>query len=285
MTGQRDAARRSVAVCEMATEHCMSNQTSEGLIHTVPQRGSGWGRVAFAKNHSQSHRFKTWNELRVQPVLLPKGSPRGTGAQDLMPGDTSLVPEGLPTSAVANSSRSRKEVHSLIQDAVGEQIQIHDPQQALRGGDFQDVLDECVDKVHKVMEEDSRSELNADDRGFIARRVSQRVVEFFDQYRAERSRPTRYKRTERVVCRLDGDRQWASGAVVMVNEVNPDDGYSILPYVVKIDGPQRRLISVPKGASARLEPPMITRLALPAPCFLPCPWLYSYLAACLRPPL
>jgi len=53
MTGQRDAARRSVAVCEMATEHCMSNQlsnqTSEGLIHTVPQRGSGWRSYCVCK--------------------------------------------------------------------------------------------------------------------------------------------------------------------------------------------------------------------------------------------
>lgn len=156
----------------------------------------------------------------------------------------------MPPQAPADSTPSTlREAKCQVQDAVGEQLQIHDPQQMLRAGDFQDVLDECVDKVLKVMAEDQRSALDDEDKGFIERRVRQRVYECFEQYRAEQSTPRRYKRTERVVCLTGGNHRWASGSVVAVNEVNPEDGYSILPYVVKLDGPQRRLISVPKVLS------------------------------------
>lgn len=129
---------------------------------------------------------------------------------------------------------------------MGEQIQFSDPQQLLRAGDFQHVLDEVTDKVLGVMQDDKRDELDSEDRAFIGRRVHKMVMHYLQQYEAERSKPTRYKRAERVVCRLGGDRQWASGSIAAVNEDNPEDPMGPkLPYVVKLDPPSR-LISVPK---------------------------------------
>ena len=140
-----------------------------------------------------------------------------------------------------------KAERELVEDEVGANIQMSDPRQALRSGDFQEVLDTVTDKVLKVMAEDERSTLDDDDRAFIARRVRKMVWSHLEQYEAERSKPTRFRRTERVVCRLGGERPWASGTVAAVNEDDPSDptGQTKLPYVVKIDSPSR-LVSVPK---------------------------------------
>ena len=69
------------------------------------------------------------------------------------------------------------------------------------------------------------------------------------QYMEER-KPRRFVRTERVVCQIG--KTWASGLVAAVNEVSPEDasGQTILPYVVKLDPPKPRLISVPEDDQA-----------------------------------
>jgi hypothetical protein len=109
---------------------------------------------------------------------------------------------------------SRRE---LVEDAVGAEIQMNDPESMLRSGDFQDVLDEVSLKVLKVMNEDQREELDNDDSAFIARRVCKMVRTILDRYESERCKPTRFLRTERVVCNVGGERRWASGSVQAVN--------------------------------------------------------------------
>ena len=135
-----------------------------------------------------------------------------------------------------------------VEDRVGEMIQLCDPRQELHPGDFQDVLDTVSKKVLKVMKEDQRDDLDDDDEAFIARRVRSMVKECYDEYEKARNKPTRFLRAERVVCNVGGDRRWASGSVQAVNENDPADptGQSMLPYVVKLDAPGARLISVPK---------------------------------------
>ena len=73
MTGQRDAARRSVAVCEMATEHCMSNQTSEGLTTPSPRGGRAGVVLRLQRiivNHTVS---KHGMSFACNPCYSPKG--------------------------------------------------------------------------------------------------------------------------------------------------------------------------------------------------------------------
>lgn len=142
------------------------------------------------------------------------------------------------------SESERHRVRDSVEDAIGDAINAEDPQDILRGGDFQDVLDDVLDQTMKAMEEDKRSALDDEDQSFISRRVRSMVSTYHKQYRVERSKPTRFLRTERVICLLADDR-WASGAVMAVNEDYPDDPTGpTLPYVVKLDDP-RRLISVP----------------------------------------
>ena len=146
-----------------------------------------------------------------------------------------------------SQSHPMRATRDLIDDAVGDEIQANDPGQHLRACDFQDVLDECVSKVLQVMGDENRSELADNDRAFIAGRVREMVMSFFMQYEAERCpKPTRFKRTERVVCLVGGDQQWSSGTIAAVNEADPEDpsGRTKIPYVVKLDAPAK-LISVP----------------------------------------
>ena len=122
-----------------------------------------------------------------------------------------------------------------------------DPRQKLRGGDFQDVLEECAEQVSKVMLQEQRTELAYDDREFIAQHVWKMVKSYLKQYGQERTRP-RFRRGERVVCKVGGERKWAGGIITTVDQADPEDvtGCSALPYIVKVDPPQVRLISVSK---------------------------------------
>ena len=138
-------------------------------------------------------------------------------------------------------------MRAQIEDVVGAHIMVCDPRQELRSGDFQDVLFEVTDKVLRCMDREERSTLDDEDRDFIARRVLKMVNGFLQEYMAERCKPTRFRRAERVVCRLGGDRSWASGIVAASNQDNPEDPRGPkLPYVVKVDPPNSRLVSVPK---------------------------------------
>ena len=130
---------------------------------------------------------------------------------------------------------------------MGAQQQVSDPNQELRAADFQDVLFTVSDKVVNVLSRESRSEMDEEDKAFIARRVRKMTREFFDQYMAERAKPTRFRRAERVVCNVGGQRKWASGIIAAVNQDDPEGPTGPkLPYVVKVDPPGARLISVPK---------------------------------------
>ena len=58
--------------------------------------------------------------------------------------------------------------------------------------------------------------------------------------------PRRFQRSDRVVCSLGGGFGWLPGAVQSVNEPNPQDPMELFPYVVKLDPPLGKLISVPE---------------------------------------
>ena len=105
---------------------------------------------------------------------------------------------------VPQAAASSKAARVLVEDAVGLRMQECDPQQLLRAGDFQDVLEEVTDKVLHVMKKEERAGLDEEDRQFIWRRVRKMVNGYLSEYDAERSKPTRFTRAERVVCRVGG---------------------------------------------------------------------------------
>eukprot|EP01048_Picozoa_sp_COSAG05_P013324 COSAG05_NODE_1408_length_4964_cov_3.612950_1_plen_362_part_00 len=59
------------------------------------------------------------------------------------------------------------------------------------------------------------------------------------------SPPRRFAKYDRVWCNLGGDIGWVSGNVQATDEPAPDESGVLLPYVVMLDKPHKRLISVP----------------------------------------
>jgi len=135
----------------------------------------------------------------------------------------------------------------LVEDAVAAQIQTCDPKQLLDGSDFQDVLDHVTAKVLGVMNKDQRTKLDSEDCDFILRRVRKMVDECHAEYDSRRAAKAHFLKFDRVVCNVGRERQWAAGTIQSVNEDDPiDPDGPKLPYVVKIDPPDARLISVPR---------------------------------------
>ena len=96
------------------------------------------------------------------------------------------------------------------------------------------------------MLEEMRPELGGSDRVFIKSNVERLVLEALD-----RPVKCRFQKFERVVCKIGGERGWAPGTIQSLDEADPSDvtGQTKLPYVVKIDPPVGRLISVPYDES------------------------------------
>ena len=138
-----------------------------------------------------------------------------------------------------------------IMETVNEQMLESDPDNDVSESDVKDIQLELLDRVFQVMSNKGRKELSSDDRAFIKQRVGSMV-------RALLPAPVRrFGKLDRVVCNIGGTRGWAAGSVQSLNEDDPSDptGQSVLAYVVKIDPPDSRLVSVPKDSNqyARAE--------------------------------
>ena len=142
-----------------------------------------------------------------------------------------------------------KSLRRRVEDAVAEAIADHDPNQRLPGRDYEDVLYDVADKVFSTITEENRDALDDEDMAYIARKTRKLVAAALDALDPPAPPPKlRYAMFDRVVCNVGGERRWAPGTVMSVLEDDPDDvtGQAKLPYVVKMDPPNGRLISVPK---------------------------------------
>ena len=70
---------------------------------------------------------------------------------------------------------------------------------------------------------------------------------------ADSPRVRRFGRFDRVICNL-GSRGWVAGSVQDLDVVDPEGYRPPIPYVVELDAPHSRLISVPRDASACVVP-------------------------------
>ena len=87
--------------------------------------------------------------------------------------------------------------------------------------------------LYEVLVADGRGQLSDDDRAYI-REMTRRLT------RDRLPKPSkRFSVSDRVVCLVGGERGWAAGTVQALDQ----DG--IFPYVVKLDPPDVRLVSVP----------------------------------------
>lgn len=75
-----------------------------------------------------------------------------------------------------------------------------------------------------------------------------------DRSASEEEPPRRFERGDRVVCCIGGEWGWAAGVVNAVDEQDPQDRRNVLPYIVKLDPPVGKLISVPVDSNRFCRP-------------------------------
>lgn len=142
---------------------------------------------------------------------------------------------------------SNNEVRRNIEDKVHEAIQTYDSDQWLRLNDYDAIHREISDTLWERLLDNNRPDLNDSDNALIQSRVETMVQDCF-------ARPTksRFAKFDRVVCKIGGERGWGAGTIQALDEDDPSDptGQTKLPYVVKLDPPVGRLISVPYDENA-----------------------------------
>lgn len=140
----------------------------------------------------------------------------------------------------------------MIEEEVGAAIQACDPEQKLHSDDFQDALCTVSHRVFTVMCEQGRAQFVDEDRAYIRATIRKMVSTFLSP-----AAPTRrFLRFEHVLVNVGGRRQWAAGVIQALNEDDPADESGRapkLPYVVKSDPPDGRLVSVPEDANTHVR--------------------------------
>ena len=137
---------------------------------------------------------------------------------------------------------SNAAVWEAVEDAVHYEIQSYDTDQALRTKDYNEVHRIISKEAFDRLLEEMRPEPSDEDYAFIQSRVRDLAQGYLDS-----PKENRFRRFDRVVCRIGGERGWGAGTIQALDEVDPADptGQKKLPYVVKLDPPVGRLISVP----------------------------------------
>ena len=64
----------------------------------------------------------------------------------------------------------------------------------------------------------------------------------------------RFALRDRVLCNLGAQHGWVPGSVQAIDEPNPEEPTATLPYVVKLDAPLDRLVTVPFDANSTCRP-------------------------------
>ena len=161
----------------------------------------------------------------------------------------------------ASCSRPAQDPRALelrVEDAVAAEMDHCDPHRTLDGSDYFNVLTDVSETVTRVMREQGRPELGEHDHGYIHWRghelmrpgpgASEAIVvpQMQSTRGSQEAPPVRFEQLDRVVCRVDGRREWASGVVHLhpVNDGSTESqGQPTMPCVhVMVDG--GRLIAV-----------------------------------------
>ena len=149
-----------------------------------------------------------------------------------------------PTRAAAFRQMScwRRQVWSC----VSAEVWSHDPAGELCGSEFASIVKDVSGRVCSRMELDQRTTLEEQDREFIRERCAQMV-----QSHLHPCDDRRFRTKDRVVCRLAQPPSWVAGTIVETERDGPDapTGRRRVPYLVKVDPPNGRLICVPRDES------------------------------------
>ena len=119
-----------------------------------------------------------------------------------------------------------------------------DPQGQLSRTTADVIVQVLVEALYDVLMMDGREQLSEDDCAYI-REMTRRLTK--DRLPKPSGSSKRFSMSDRVVCCVGGERGWAAGTVQALDQ----DG--VFPYVVKLDPPETRLVSVPTDTSEQVR--------------------------------
>ena len=131
-----------------------------------------------------------------------------------------------------------------IEDLSRAGIASCDPRGQLSRSTADVIVQVLVEAVYDVLMVDGRRQLSEDDRAYI-REMTRRLTK--DRLPKPPGSSKRFSMSDRVVCCVGGERGWAAGTVQALDQ----DG--VFPYVVKLDPPDTRLVSVPTDTSEQVR--------------------------------
>ena len=136
------------------------------------------------------------------------------------------------------------EVRRCVEDAVVAEVRTRDPEQLLRTGEHEHIVGCISDRVCARMAYVQHTALDEEDHALIRRTSTQIVRHLLHPPGTGR----RFVMHDRVVCHLTGQRAWAAGTIVKLDQDDDDDptGENPLPYLVKIDPPKSRIVCAPR---------------------------------------
>ena len=194
-------------------------------------------------------------------LLAANDGKDGHRMADTSPGEEGGAPAfaAAPGTATDLQDRRDRALELRVEDAVAWQMDARDPERTLAGATYFFVLTDVTEHVVRVMNQMGRTELADVDRAFIAWRVANLVrpgpgaseamivPESEGSHDSESAQqPKRFLPLDRVVCRIDGERTWASGIVHAVNgyDAEQEPGSDRTCIHVMIDSPDSRLVAV-----------------------------------------
>jgi len=112
-------------------------------------------------------------------------------------------------------------------------------------GDTAEEVFDIYGSIADLMQGEDRTELNERDYSCIRQRVRKLATKHLPKPKR------RFAVLDRVVCKVGGDREWAAGTVQAIDQddITGQSFDGLVPYVVKIDPPNSRLVSVPEDST------------------------------------
>ena len=133
-----------------------------------------------------------------------------------------------------------------VWSSVSAEVWSHDPDDELCGSEFASIVKDVSGRVCSRMELGQRTALEEQDLEFIREKCAQLV-----QSHLHPCDDRRFRTKDRVVCRLAQPPSWVAGMIVGTEREGPDAPtvQRRIPYLVKVDPPNGRLICVPRDDS------------------------------------
>ena len=178
-----------------------------------------------------------------------------TQATEPLKDETEAEPPIEDTEEAASASgfdveelRLLTQIGQALSDAMGAELSEMALTEELSDEECQQIMFVIFDKVLKAVKKKGKQELDEEDLAYVKAHVEKEAIKRGLQ--PARIIKRRFATSDRVVCRVGGDRGWAAGTVqALEHEDDEVDPYKTFPYVVQVDPPTSCSFPVPEDTN------------------------------------